>query len=223
MADLRPALAFLRALRENNSSEWFRANRATYDEARAAFVAFVRDVHAGLVEIDPLLRNVDPARSLFRINRDVRFSHNKAPYKTNLAAALAPAGNKDPGAIYYLHLEPDGKSGLAGGIWQPPTPELKKIRQEIDFNAPALHAILNAPAFAERYGQSLYSGDALKRIPTGYPVDHPEAALLRLKSFTVWHGVPDAQVASPDFTAEAIKALQVLHPFAGWLREAVSN
>jgi uncharacterized protein (TIGR02453 family) len=223
MASLSVVLPFLRLLRENNNTEWFRANRPSYDAARAEFIAFVKAVHAELSLTDPSLRNVDPAKSLFRINRDIRFSANKAPYKNNFAAALAPAGNKDPGAVYYLHLEPDGKSGLAGGIWQPATPELKKIRQEIDFNSSALHAILTAPAFVQRYGTSFQSGDALKRIPAGYPIDHPEAALLKLKSFTAWSPLSDEQVSAPDFTNQTITTLRALSPLAQWLRDAVAQ
>jgi uncharacterized protein (TIGR02453 family) len=222
MASLSTVLPFLRNLRENNNTEWFRANRSAYDAARAEFVAFVKAVHAELSIIDPLLRTIDPAKSLFRINRDIRFSTNKAPYKHSFAAALAPAGNKDPGAVYYIHLEPDGKSGVAGGIWQPATPDLKKIRQEIDFNSVALTAILTAPEFAQRYGLSFQCGDALKRIPAGYPADYPDAMLLKLKSFTAWSGIPDAQVEAADFTNQAVASLHTLHPLIQWLREAVT-
>ncbi len=217
---LAPALAFLTDLAANNHTEWFRANRPAYEAARDAFRAFVRDVHRELAETDPHLRDVDPAKALFRINRDIRFSRDKAPYKRNFSAALAPGGPKDPGPIYYLHLEPGGASGLAGGIWLPDKEPLKQIRQEIDYNAPALRAILDTPEFTATFSRSFFAGEQLKRIPSGYAADHPEADLLRLKSFTVWHPVSDAQAAATDFATTAIGALRHLTALNNWLRQA---
>lgn len=212
------ALAFLRELRENNSAEWFKANRSRYEAARATFVLFVREVYAGLLAFDPLLRTTDPARSLFRINRDVRFSHDKSPYKRQLSAALAPNGPKDSGPVYYLHLEPDGKSGFAGGIWQPEPADLKRIRQEIDFAPAPLRAVLQQPGFQRWFNGTLMSDDALKRIPVGYPADHPEADLLRLKSFTAWHPVADDAFTVSD----AVAAFAALAPLNAWLRTAIT-
>ena len=217
MPALTGALAYLRELRDHNSPEWFHANRATYDAARAAFLAFVREIHAGLAEADPLLRTTDPAKALFRINRDVRFSADKAPYKRHFSAALAPGGRKDPGPVYYLHLQPDGESGYGGGVWLPESADLKRIRQEIDFTPAPLRTLLAAPDFRRWYGPELMPDGALKRIPAGYPPDHPDADLLRLKSFTAWHPVPDGAMNVDD----AVTALNNLIPLVEWLRGAL--
>ncbi len=218
MPNLSAALQFLRDLRDNNTSDWFQANRAAYEAARTDFVKFVREVHAGLLEVDPLLRQADPAKALFRINRDVRFSTDKAPYKRNFSAVLAPGGRKDPGPVYYLHLQPDGQSGYAGGVWMPPPADLKKIRQEIDFTPQPLRAVLANAEFQRWFGPTLMQDGALKRIPTGYPPDHPEADLLRLKSITAWHTVPDDRVQ----VADAIAAFTALAKLNEWLRNAVA-
>ncbi len=217
MPDLTRALDFLRELRDHNTAEWFQANRPAYEAARTDFVAFVRAVHAGLTEADPLLRATDPAKALFRINRDVRFSTDKAPYKRHFSAALAPAGRKAPGPVYYLHLEPDGQSGYGGGVWLPESADLKRIRQEIDFSPEPLRAVLQAPEFQRWFGPALLPDGALKRIPTGYPPDHPDADLLRLKSFTAWHSVADDAPSVPG----AVAALSALVPLNAWLRAAV--
>lgn len=222
MSGLAPALSFLTALRANNTSEWFRANRPTYEATRVAFIAFVREVHQQLLSVDPMLRDVDPAKSLFRINRDIRFSHDKSPYKTHFGAVLAPGGPKDPGPVYYLHLEPGDCSGVAGGIWQPPADQLKRIRQEIDYDAATLRTLLANPSFTTAFGDSFFKAAALRRIPAGYPVDHPAADLLRLKSFTAWSAISDAQIASPDAVQLAADRLAQLQPLLGWLRVAHS-
>jgi len=219
---LAPALAFLTDLRANNTTEWFRAHRPAYEAARATWLAFIRQLHQGLLPSDPLLRDLDPAKALFRINRDIRFSHDKSPYKVHFGAVLAPGGTKDPGPVYYVHLEPGDRSGLAGGIWQPLPDHLKRIRQEIDYDAATLRSILTTPAFRQTFGTSFFEGDALKRIPTGYPLDHPAADLLRLKSFTGWHPVPDAQATDPAFASAAVDTFHHLQPLLTWLRTAIT-
>lgn len=218
MPALPLSLSFLRGLRAHNTAEWFQANRPAYEAARAEFVRFVRDVHAGLAEVDPSLRATDPAKALFRINRDVRFSADKAPYKRNFSAALAPGGRKDPGPVYYLHVQPDGQSGYAGGIWMPESADLKRIRQEIDFSPEPLRAVLAHADFQRWYGGQLMTDDALKRIPAGYALDHPDADLLRLKSFTAWHPVADDALRVED----AISAFAALAPLNEWLRTATA-
>ncbi len=166
-----------------------------------------------------ILRTADPAKALFRINRDVRFSADKAPYKRNFSAALAPGGRRDSGPVYYIHLQPDSESGYGGGIWMPEAADLKKIRQEIDFNPESLRAVLAAPAFRRWFGPTLLTNDSLKRIPAGYPPDHPDADLLRLKSFTAWHSAPDDSLR----VADAVAALSELVPLVRWLRGAVAT
>ncbi len=131
---LQPStLKFLTGLQKNNNKAWFEKNRNAYEEAKADFLAMVEKLIPGIAGFDPTIADQLAKNCTFRINRDVRFSKNKSPYKNNMAAYFNKAGKKGNGAGYYLHIEP-GKSFAAAGIWQPEPADLAKIRQEIDYN-----------------------------------------------------------------------------------------
>ena len=122
-------LQFLKTIKKNNNKEWFDKNRTKYENAKQDYLAFVTEVLLGLKLKDKTLQLLEPKQCVFRINRDVRFSKNKDPYKTNFGASFSKGGKKIDCAGYYFHLEP-GASFIAGGYWMPMAPELKKIRQE---------------------------------------------------------------------------------------------
>lgn len=212
---------FLRQLAQHNERDWFLPRKATYDELRADFEADVTFWLNELTRTDPALAGLTARKCLFRIYRDVRFSRNKDPYKTHFSAFFAPAsrqaGQEQPG--YYVQLGPNNQTLIGGGLFAPDKEQLARIRQEIDYNAPALHQLLAAPAFEQFYPRGL-SGERLKRVPTGYEATHPEAELLKVKSFIATHELPDAEVlALPDYRGHVLAGLRVLHPLVGWLRE----
>ena len=128
-------LDFLKSLKKNNNKAWFDEHKNQYEDARAAFVQTTGDWITILAKIDSTLANLTAKQCIFRINRDVRFSKDKRPYKHNMSAYFNKAGKKGTGAGYYIHIEP-GASFIAAGIWMPGTEELSKIRQEIDYNFP---------------------------------------------------------------------------------------
>jgi uncharacterized protein (TIGR02453 family) len=206
------ALRFLRKLKKNNNKPWFEANRNGYTEAKQEVEAFLEGLIASYGKTDDAISRLTPKDCMFRINRDVRFSKDKSPYKTNFGAFINPGGKKSALAGYYLHIEP-GASFAGGGLWMPMPAELAKIRQEIDYNLPEFTAILGAPSFKKQFGL-LYSGEdmSLRRVPKGYDNDNPAAEYLKLKSFIATRKLSDEEVASASLKKSCIAAFTALKP-----------
>lgn len=210
-------LKFLRDLAKNNNKPWFDANRPRYEEAKKDFEAFIGQLIARHSKRDPDLKELTAKGAMFRINRDIRFSKDKSPYKTNLAASFARGGKKSMFAGYYFHLEPGGKSMVGGGLWQPMPPEVKKVRQEIDYSLDDFKKIVEAKKFKTVYGD-LYKGEdvSLAKMPQGYDKDNPAAEFLKLKSWIGMRDIKDAELSSGallDLTLEALTTLQPLLQF----------
>ena len=216
---LSPVLGFLSRLAANNNKEWMDANKKDYLKQKEVFVAFIDQLLKALVPLDEGLTGLQPKDCIFRINRDIRFSPNKSPYKNNFGAAMSPGGKKSPNALYYIHLQP-GNSFIAGGIYQPDAEYLKKIRQEIDYNAAELKKIADQPDFKRYFGS--ITGEALKTMPKGYPADHPNAELLKFKSYLVSHNFTDQEVGAADFFARCMEIYRVMVPFNNYLNVAIS-
>lgn len=214
---MKEILEFLRHLSQNNSREWMLENKATYDLCRNVFQKFVEELILVLGEVDPDMVGLTAKDCTFRINRDVRFSKDKRPYKENFSAYFCKGGKKSMGAGYYLHLQ-SGASFLGGGMYNPPSPQLAMIRQEIDYNATVLHGILREPKFKEEFGE--ISGDRLKTSPKGYPADHPDIELLKLKSFVVMKSLKDAEVCEKNFSHHVKEAFSLMKPFKDYLNLA---
>lgn len=224
-----PAAAqkFFRSLAKNNNKPWFEANRATYEAA-------IREPMKGLVEaLDARLGSFapeivgDPKRSLFRINRDIRFSKDKSPYKTNAGcwfyhrdAGRGVGQDADSGgAGYYFHL--DGKSSfVAGGIWMPARPALNKIRDRIAEASASLRKILDDKTFKRRFG-GLDTESQLSRVPRGHPADHPAGDLLRYQSFTVSRPIETAALGSRKLVDTLAKDFEGMLPLIRWLNASV--
>lgn len=211
-------LKFLRQLARNNNVEWFHAHRAEYDTARAAFELFVEELILKFNRYEDL-GGVQPRDCMFRINRDVRFSADKSPYKIAMAAVLARGGRNSPRAGYYVHLEP-GKSVMGGGIYMPDAARLTKIRRAIDADPEPLRRILKNAAFKKMFG-GLDDYDMLKTAPKGFPADHSALDLLKHKHFTTTLGLTDQEVVAQDFSARVVKTFRALKPFNDWLNQAL--
>lgn len=211
---------FLRDLKENNHKEWFDANRPRYEAAKANFIQLVDFLIDGIHRFDPGVFGLEPKQCLFRINRDIRFSKNKAPYKHNLSAHIAAGGRKSPFAGYYIHLEPE-QCFLGGGKYRPPSQELKAIRHHIDLNAPELRAILADKTFQETFGE--LQGDSLKTAPKGYPKDHPDIDLIKRKDFFVSYTFGEAEVLAEDFPEKVVDLFEVMHPMNRFFNEALKE
>lgn len=215
-----PYLSFLKALAENNSKEWMDTNRDWYQKVKGEFIEDVGELLGGITAWEPALTAFKAKNCVFRQNRDIRFSANKSPYKTNLAAYFSVRGKKsnDPG--YYLHIQPGG-SFIAGGIWMPPADVLKKIRQEIDYSGEELLKILNKPTFKKHF--SSLEGEQLKTSPRDYDAEHPHIDLLRYKSFIVSTPLADKDISSGNFKTKTLDAFRLMKPFHDFLHQAVDE
>lgn len=218
---LAPLFSFLTDLTRHNERPWFQEHKATYDELRAQFAEEAAGWARELARLDPMLAGPEGRTSIYRLYRDVRFSPNKDPYKTHFSVYFTASPGKGVDAPgYYLQLGPNGNTLLAGGLYQPDKAQLAAIRQEIDYNAAPLHALLAAPGF-QRYFGSL-GGDRLKKAPAGYPADHPAIELLKHKSFIATHPMTDAAVLNhANFRAHVLAVLGELVPLCQFLRGAV--
>jgi uncharacterized protein (TIGR02453 family) len=215
MSNMAPVLAFLRELRANNSKAWFDAHRAQYTEARSLFEDFVQDVIIGVDAFDPL-HGLLASDCTYRINRDIRFSKDKSPYKDNMAAAIALGGRKSTRSAYYLHISP-GSSMLAGGAYQPSKEQLARLRENLAAGAPELHQIIAAPGFRKYFGN--VEGEKLKVAPKGYPKDHPQIEWLKYTSLTAYHRLSDDDVCAPNAAAHIVKACVAFKPFLVWVTD----
>lgn len=220
MFDTKLILDFLGELKANNEKEWMEANRKYYQEAREEFKKLTGYVLDALKAFEPSLEGVTVNDCIFRINRDIRFSNDKTPYKPWMSAVMAEDGRHTTNAIYYLHLQPNNESRVAGGIYQPAGEQLRKIRQEVDYNAPELKKIVSTADFRKHFGQ--IQGEKLSRAPKGYPADHPNIELLKLKSFLAMQSFTDEEVLQEDFAGRVIESYRMVQPFNEYLNVAIS-
>lgn len=212
------SLEFLKGLEKNNNREWFQANRKKYEAARTEILAFVELLAAGIGKFDPELGPVDPKRALFRINRDIRFSLDKSPYKTNFGAFLARGGKKSGFAGYYFHIEPGG-CFIAGGIYHPEPEILKKVRQEIFENPEEFQEIISGKTFREYFGE-LYD-DRLKTPPRGFPRDFAQIDLLRYKSYIVSRDLPESLLEGEGLLKETLRGMRLAYPLVRFINYAL--
>jgi len=221
------ALRFLRALARNNRREWFEARRALYEaEIREPMRALVEEMDVRLARIAPELTG-HPRRSIFRIHRDVRFSADKSPYKTNAACqfyhqdAGRGAGQDAEGAGAGLYFQlAHGECFVAGGMWMPARPALDRIREAIAEAPDDFEALLRAPAFRRRFGR-LDAEDVLKRMPRGYLDSHPAARWLRYRSFTATRMLTEPEVRSARLPAVLERDFAALVPLVRWINRAI--
>jgi len=212
---------FLKKLKKNNSREWFESHRKDYEEARDDFAALVLQVIQALSKRDERFGELQPKNCIFRINRDVRFSKDKSPFKTNFGAAFSPQGKKSPGGGFYLHIEP-GASFAGGGIWMPDGEQLRKIRQEIDYQAADFKRIVEKKSFLEQFG-GLDREAALKNPPKGYEANHPAIEYLKLKNFVTGHALSDQELVSPTLLKTVEKCYREMEPLLFFLQTALSD
>jgi uncharacterized protein (TIGR02453 family) len=155
-----------------------------------------------------------------RIYRDIRFSKDKSPYRTNMGASIAPGGKKSMRLGYYLHLAPHGESMAAGGMHMPEPAQLAKFRKAIDRNAKPFKAVINNKDFKQYFGT--LDGEKLKSASQGYDREHPEVELLRLKEIVAVQRLPDTKVLSADFGSQVVKAFIAMKPFLDYLNSVIA-
>jgi len=213
-------LEFLSDLSKNNNREWFAENKNRYEEARAAFLTLVDNLINSLSIKQPLFSQLKSKDVVFRIYKDVRFSKDKLPYKTQFGAYLAPGGRKSPLGGYYLHVEP-GNSFLAGGVYCPDSENLKAIRSEIYFNLAEFEKIIAQPTFKKLFGE--IKGSKLTRPPKDFPKDFEGIEYLKFKDFTLIHPVSDEDVLDADFHNRALEVFGAMDTFNSFLNRGLEN
>jgi uncharacterized protein (TIGR02453 family) len=207
-------LHFLSQLAENNNRDWFQENRKLYDASKADMEQLVGYIIEQVGKFQDL-GNLQVKECLLRINRDIRFSKNKAPYKNNLSAGIGPGGKTSGKIDYYLQIQPGNLSFLGGGMWETTPEQLARFRQEIDYNADELRAIIDDKEFRTFFPE--IHGETLKTTPKGYPKDHPEIELLKRKQFFFVHRYTDKEVSSKDFGKLVLQAIKLLKPFTDYM------
>jgi uncharacterized protein (TIGR02453 family) len=221
------ALGFLRRLARNNRRDWFERHRSVYQhEIRDPLRALVEEMDVRLARLAPELVG-DPRRSIFRVHRDVRFSADKSPYKTNAACQFyhcdagrgAGQSATDAGAGLYFQLA-DGDCFVAGGIWMPARPTLDRIRERLAEQPEAMDRVVGSPAFRKRFGR-LDQEEMLTRLPRGYEAHHPAARWLRYRSFTAYRQLTDKEVLGPRLPTVLERHFEVLVPLVRWLNHAI--
>ena len=217
-------IQFLQQLKLNNNKPWFDEHRKQYEAARADFIHLSSEVLKGIAAFDASVAHLQAKDCIFRINRDVRFSKNKAPYKTNMAMYISKGGKKAMDcAGYYIHIEP-GQAFMAGGIWMPMAPELKKIRQEIDYSFADLKKVLKHKSFASTFGDfERGEGVVLSRPPKGYEADNEAIEYLKLKSFIASASLPDKLLTDKNMVATIVKQFKDLYPLVQFINQALDT
>jgi uncharacterized protein (TIGR02453 family) len=204
---MKEILEFLKALSANNNREWFTENKAWYQECYARFVEFSAQYIKRLSELDPSLAVLQPKDCIWRIYRDVRFSHDKRPYKEWFGVFPASGvpgqpktfGKKSMRGGYYVHIQP-GECMFAGGIWDPGKELLAALRGEIEANYEEVEDIMATPQWQKYFGQdfdTMWGG--LKKVPAGFDPAFKHADWLKHKAYTFSTPLTDAEVSAPDF------------------------
>lgn len=217
-------IKFLKALSKNNNKPWFDKHRSDYDAAKADFIAFVEKLIQAHSKKDSTISHLKAKDCTFRINRDVRFSKDKSPYKNNMGASINKGGKKSFGtAGYYFHLQP-GESFVGGGLYVPMPEELRKVRQEIDYNLADFKKIINAKKFRDIYGDFDRSKEfVLSRVPKGYEPDNPAADYLKFKSYITFYRVSDSDLTSKDLLKKTLNGFAALQPLLEFLNQSVEG
>ncbi|HTS42903.1 MAG TPA: DUF2461 domain-containing protein [Puia sp.] len=218
---LQPStLKFLKDLKKNNNKAWFDSHRKEYENAKLDFSAFIQLIIDRHAKKDPTIATLKAKDCMFRINRDIRFSKDKSPYKTNLGASINRGGKKSIYGGYYFHCEP-GESFVGGGIWMPMPPELKKVRQEVDYCFDEFKKIIGSKKFKTVYGD-LYKGEdsSLSKVPQGFDKESPAADYLKLKSFIAMKNFTEKDVLSKTLLNQTLEAFETLHPLLQFINRS---
>lgn len=214
-------LHFLKTLQNNNNKPWFDEHRMLYEAAKENIQDLTGKLIPAIAEFDDAIGSLQIKDCTFRINRDVRFSKNKIPYKTNMAAYFSRGGKKANVAGYYFNCEP-GKSYAAGGFYSPMPIELGKIRQEIDYNFDEWEKMLQSKEFKKYFPDGIDGIESLIRPPKGYTEDNPAIKYLKMKHFIVSKPLTDTELQSKTMVKEIAKVFETMKPLVDFLNRSVA-
>jgi uncharacterized protein (TIGR02453 family) len=219
---IRDLIQFLSELAENNNRAWFVMNKPRNDILRAEFLDLVTELIRDIAKFDPAIANCNPKKALFRINRDMRFSHDKSPYKTTFSAAISASGLKKPsqggGPAYYFHVDANGVLLIAGGEYMPPPDRLRSIRQHVIADAAGFGKLLKNKRLHDAFG-GLQEEGKLTRPPKGFDADAPHIESIKLKSFIVWKEIGLKKSIPANLKKELLAEFKNTYPLITWLRQ----
>ena len=215
----KSTITFLKDLKDNNNRDWFLLKNKEYQKAKQEVIDLVKAVTENLSKKSKAYAEIDASKCLFRINRDVRFSSNKDPYKTNMGAIINVHGKKSLKAGLYIHIEPQ-KSFLAGGVYMPPNDVLAKIRQEIDYNFEDFKKIINAKNFKQQF-IDIDKSESLKNPPKGFDKDNEAITYIKLKSYIAVTEFSDKEITAENFANLISEKCLVLFPFLEFINNAI--
>ena len=219
----KDTLQFLDDLKANNNRDWFLENKKRYEIFKKDYQQLVADLLDAMKPMDPSLEMLEVKNCTFRINRDIRFSKDKTPYKSHLGIWLSAGAKGLNRSGYYIHLE-KGASFIAGGLYCPESEDLKKMRKEIAFFYEDLDAILVEKNFKNEFNDfDRNEKNTLKNPPRGYEKEHPAIDLLKLKSFESSQKIEFSAAAKKDFVAVMSKKLIALKPLNDFINRALTS
>ncbi|RXZ36548.1 DUF2461 domain-containing protein [Oxalobacteraceae bacterium CAVE-383] len=219
---IRDLTQYLAELAENNNRAWFVMNKPRYDILRAEFLAVVIKLIADIAKFDPAVAACNPKKAMFRINRDMRFSHHKIPYKTHFSAAITASGLKKPsqggGPAYYFHIDETGTLLIAAGEYMPPPERLRAIRRRVIDDADGFAKLLKNRTLKTAFGDLQQEGK-LMRPPKGFDADAPHIEYIKLKSFIVWKETDIRKKIPADLGKDLAAAFKQSQALVSWLRQ----
>jgi len=216
---MKDLFLFLKELEVNNNREWFQENKNRYQAVKESYENFIGKIIQGISIFDPDISGVQVKDTVFRIYRDVRFSHDKQPYKTHMGAFIAKGGKMSARGGYYVHVQP-GQSLFAGGIWCPDAALLKVLRQDIFDNIDEFKSIIEDPSFAHYFKMD---GEKLKKVPYPFPKDSPHGEWVKYKSYTPVNNIPDDFFYGDNAVKKSVDRLKLLLPLNRFLNYSVDE
>jgi uncharacterized protein (TIGR02453 family) len=213
-------LQFLQELETNNQRDWFEANRSRYEKTRKIFLDLTAWWIYEIRKFDAEIPKLKAKDCMFRIFRDVRFSNDKSPFKSNYGSYIVREGRKSGFAGYYIHLQP-GECFVAGGNYMPSPEQLQAIRQEIYYHPESYLELLNGEPFKSFFDQHYY--DSLKTAPKGYPKEWEHIELIKNRSYGFGHKLTEKEVLADDFPKKVVEYFKIIQPMNRFLNRAVDE
>lgn len=216
------SLDFLKELKENNTKEWFEQNRNLYENYKSDILELTENLLTELSKFDETISNaqLNPKKCITRVNRDLRFTKDKTPYKNYVLLVFNKNGFHGNTAGYYLQIEPNSNF-LGGGIWQTTSELLKKIRSEIDYSFSDINNIITSNKFKNTFPNGIQGVGKLKRIPQGYEESNPASELLKMKGFCTKEVITDKLLTSKNCIESIVDVFKTSKPLIDYINKAI--
>lgn len=219
----KETLFFLEDLKANNNRDWFLANKKRYESYKKEYHQLIADLLEVMKPQDASLEMLEIKNCTFRINRDIRFSKDKSPYKTHMGIWLRSGSLNSEAPGYYVHIEKNA-SFVGGGLYCPMPDQIQKIRKEINFFYEDLEAILKDKLFQTVYGElNRTETSTLKNPPKGYDKENPAIEYLKLKSYTATQKIDTTALSKNDFVTQISQKLIALKPLNDFINRALTS